>query len=288
MSSAAEPLVRGAWRPVLRDPLAVAGLVLVALVVAVALCAPWIAPYDPVVPNVRAKFLPPSAEHWLGTDHLGRDLLSRILHGARIALGIAVTSVGLAGAIGTVLGLVAGYGPRWLDAILVLAFDSLSSLPMIFFALAVITVLGPGTATLILVVALVSIPGYARLIRTQALGLMGADYIQAERAMGAGAGRILFVHLLPNAVGPLLILLCMDIPVVIMLEAGLSYLNLGVRPPQPSWGNILAEGYASLRRAPHIVLFAGIPLVLATLGFTFLGEALRDILDPRGRARRFG
>jgi peptide/nickel transport system permease protein len=117
---------------------------------------------------------------------------------------------------------------------------------------------------------------------------MGADYIQAERAMGAGAGRILFVHLLPNAVGPLLILLCMDIPVVIMLEAGLSYLNLGVRPPQPSWGNILAEGYASLRRAPHIVLFAGIPLVLATLGFTFLGEALRDILDPRGRARRFG
>jgi peptide/nickel transport system permease protein len=151
---------------VLRDPLAVAGLVLVALVVAVALCAPWIAPYDPVVPNVRAKFLPPSAEHWLGTDHLGRDLLSRIIHGARIALGIAVTSVGLAGAIGTVLGLVAGYGPRWLDAILVLAFDSLSSLPMIFFALAVITVLGPGTATLILVVALVSIPGYARLIRT--------------------------------------------------------------------------------------------------------------------------
>lgn len=287
MSSAADAPVRSVWRPVLRDPMAITGLVLVALVTGMALLAPWIAPDDPIAQDVRARFLPPSAEHWLGTDHLGRDLLSRIIHGARIALGIAVTAVGISGLLGTVLGLVAGYGPRWLDAILVLVFDSMSSLPMIFFALAVITVLGPGTGTLILVVVLVSVPGYARLIRTQTLGLIWADYIQAERAMGAGTGRILFVHILPNAVGPLVILLCMDIPVVIMLEAGLSYLNLGVRPPQPSWGNILSEGYGSLRRAPHIVLFAGIPLVVATLGFTFLGEALRDALDPRGRARRF-
>lgn len=289
MSSAAEPAARpGPWVAVLRDPMAVAGLALVALFVAMALFAPWIAPHDPIAQDLKARFQPPSAAHWLGTDQFGRDLLSRIVHGAQIALGIAVTSVAVAGAAGTVLGLIAGYGPRWLDALLVLIFDSMSSLPMIFFALAVITVLGPGTGTLILVVILVSIPGYARLIRTQALALSGADFIQAERAMGAGPGRVLFVHLLPNAVGPLLILVCMDIPVVIMLEAGLSYLNLGVRPPEPSWGNILAEGYDALRRAPHIVVFAGIPLVLATLGFTFLGEALRDVLDPRGRARRWG
>lgn len=224
---------RGLGQALLRDPMGLAGLILVVTFVGLALLAPWIAPYDPIALNVKAKFQPPSAAHWAGTDHLGRDLLSRIIWGARLALGIAITSVGIAGAVGLVLGLVAGYGPRWLDSLLVLVFDSMSSLPMIFFALAVITVLGPGTTTLILVIVLVSVPAYARMIRTQTLALVGADYILAERAMGAGAGRIIFRHLLPNVVGPLVILLCMDIPVVIMLEAGLSYLNLGVRPPRP-------------------------------------------------------
>jgi peptide/nickel transport system permease protein len=290
MSSAADagrPVRRGIGLALVRDPMGLAGLVLVTAFLGLALLAPWIAPYDPVALDVKAKFQPPSAHHWAGTDHLGRDLLSRIIWGARLALGIALTSVGIAGALGLILGLVAGYGPRWLDSLLVLLFDSMSSLPMIFFALAVITVLGPGTATLILVIVLVSVPAYARLIRTQTLALSGADYILAERAMGAGAPRILFRHLLPNVVG-LVILLCMDIPVVIMLEAGLSYLNLGVKPPSPSWGNILSEGYTSLRQAPHVVIVAGIPLVLATLGFTFLGEGLRDVLDPRGAGRRWG
>lgn len=284
----AQPLRRGIGRALLRDPMGLAGLVLVATFLAMAIFAPWVAPYDPIALNVKEKFLTPSALHWAGTDHLGRDLLSRIIWGARLALGISMTSVGIAGALGLMLGLVAGYGPRWLDSLLVLVFDSMSSLPMIFFALAVITVLGPGTATLILVVVPVSFPSYARLIRTQTLTLAGADYILAEKAMGAGAGRIIFIHLLPNVVGPLVILICMDIPVVIMLEAGLSYLNLGVKPPSPSWGNILAEGYNSLRQAPHVVIVAGIPLVLATLGFTFLGEGLRDVLDPRGAGRRWG
>lgn len=290
MSSVADPALparRGIMRALFADPMGLAGLVIVVTFVATALLAPWIAPYDPIALNVKEKFLLPSPAHWVGTDHLGRDLLSRIIWGARLALGIAITSVGIAGMIGLMLGLVAGYGPRWLDNALVLVFDSLSSLPMIFFALAVITVLGPGTATLILVIVLVSFPAYARLIRTQTLTLAGADYILAERAMGAGPARIIFRHLLPNVVGPLVILICMDIPVVIMLEAGLSYLNLGVKPPSPSWGNILAEGYTSLRQAPHVVIVAGIPLVLATLGFTFLGEGLRDVLDPRGRGRRW-
>ena len=278
---------RNLGQALLADPMGLAGLVLVTVFVLMALFAPWVAPYDPVALNVKAKLLPPSAAHWAGTDHLGRDLLSRVIWGARLALGISITSVTIAGALGLILGLIAGYGPRWLDSILVLIFDSMSSLPMIFFALAVITVLGPGTTTLILVIVAVSIPGYARLIRTQTLTLTGADFILAGRAMGAGPARIILRHLLPNVVGPLVILICMDIPVVIMLEAGLSYLNLGVRPPAPSWGNILSEGYTALRQAPHVVIVAGIPLVLATLGFTFLGEGLRDALDPRGAGRRW-
>jgi peptide/nickel transport system permease protein len=265
----------------LRDPLGAMGLVLVVLFGAMAVAAPLIAPYDPVTLNVVDKFQTPTLAHWAGTDQLGRDLLSRIIYGARTALGIAVTSVGVSGTLGLLLGLIAGYGPRWLDAVLVLAFDSLSSLPMIMFALAVITVIGPGTFTLILVVILVSIPGYARMIRAQTLTLVGSDFILAERAMGAGPARIILRHLLPNVVGPLVILLSMDIPVVIMLEAGLSYLNLGVRPPTPSWGNILFDGYTSLRSAPFMVIIAGVPLILSTLGFTFLGEGLRDALDPR-------
>ncbi len=265
----------------LRDPMGAMGLILVVAFLTMAVAAPLLAPYDPVALNVVEKFQTPTLAHWAGTDQLGRDLLSRIMYGARTALGIGVTSVGIAGLLGLLLGLIAGYGPRWLDAILVLAFDSMSSLPMIMFALAVITVLGPGTMTLILVVILVSIPGYARMIRAQTLTLAGSDFVLAERAMGASSARIILRHLLPNVVGPLVILLSMDIPVIIMLEAGLSYLNLGVRPPTPSWGNILHDGYTSLRSAPYMVVIAGIPLVLSTLGFTFLGEGLRDALDPR-------
>ena len=282
MSSAGRKTVLGA---LLRDPMGAFGLALVVLFVAMALFAPWIAPADPIKLNVTQKFQPPSLDHLAGTDQLGRDLLSRIIFGARTALSIAVTSVGMAGLAGLILGMIAGFGPRWLDAILVLVFDSLSSLPMIMFALAVITVVGPGTGTLILVVVLVSVPAYARLIRAQTLALVGADFIVAERAMGASGTRILLRHMLPNVVGPLVILLSMDIPVVIMLEAGLSYLNLGVRPPTPSWGNILYDGYTSLRSAPYMVLIAGLPLVLSTLGFTFLGEGLRDALDPRLKGR---
>lgn len=278
----------GVIRKLLRDPMGGLGLTIVMLFLTAALAAPLISPYDPIALSVKDKFQGPSLAHWAGTDQLGRDLLSRIIWGARTALGIAVTSVGLAGLIGLMLGLLAGYGPRWLDALLVLIFDAMSSLPMIFFALAVITVVGPGSATLILVVVLVSFPAYARLIRAQTLTLANADFILAERAMRASSSRVILRHLLPNVAGPLVILLSMDIPVVIMLEAGLSYLNLGVRPPTPSWGNILYDGYTALRSSPSMVIVAGVPLVLATLGFTFLGEGLRDAIDPKLQARGIG
>ena len=270
-----------ALKALLADPMGAMGLVLVSLFVIMAVAAPILAPYDPLALNVRAKLQGISFAHWLGTDQLGRDTLSRLIFGARTALSIALTATGLAGGIGLLLGLIAGYGPRWLDAGLVLMLDSVNALPMMMLALAIITVIGPGTFTLILVVVLVSIPSYARLIRARTLSLRRAEFILAERAIGASTLRILLRHLLPNVLGPLVIVLSMDIPVVIMLEAGLSYLNLGVKPPTPSWGNVLYDGYTSLRTSPTLVIAAGAPLVLATLGFTFLGEGLRDALDPR-------
>jgi len=273
-------------RAMVADPITGLALVLVVGFLLTAAFAPWLSPYSPTKIDVLNKLQPPSVAHWFGTDHLGRDLLSRVIHGARTALMIAMVSVIIAGLIGLLLGLIAGYGPRWLDGILVLTFDSLNSLPMIMFALAIITVLGAGTGTLILVIAATSFPSYARLIRAQTLALKNSDYILAERLLDAGPLRIIFVHLLPNVVGPLIILLSMDIPVVIMVEAGLSFLGLGVRPPTPSWGSILYDGYTSIRSAPYMVIFGGLPLVLATLGFTFLGEALRDYLDPRLKAGR--
>lgn len=268
-------------RALAKDPVTATALALVVGFVVVAAFAPWLAPYSPVKIDVLNKLQGPSVEHWFGTDHLGRDLLSRILYGARTALTIAITSVAIAGMVGLVLGLLAGYGPRWLGALLMLVFDSLNSLPMIMFALAIITVLGAGAGTLILVMAATSFPSYARLTRAQTLALKNSDYILAERLFDASSIRILLVHLLPNVVGPLIILLSMDIPVVIMVEAGLSFLGLGVRPPTPSWGSILYDGYTSIRAAPHVVIFGGLPLVLATMGFTFLGEGIRDYLDKR-------
>lgn len=270
-------------RRLLREPLGAFGLTLVLLILCVAAFAPWLAPHDPLAINVLNKLAGPSMEHWLGTDHLGRDTLSRVIHGTRIAVSIAILAVLVAMAVGLVLGMLAGYGPKWLDACLVFLFDSMHSLPMIMLALALITVLGPGRGTLILVIVLVSVPGYARMVRAQTLALKRSEHILAERSLGARLPRIVFIHLLPNVVGPLLILVSMDIPVAIMLEAGLSFLGLGIRPPQPSWGNTLNDGYNYLRETAVLVIAGGMPLVLATLGFTFLGEALRDAIDPRIR-----
>ena len=274
----ADPLAR-----VLRDPLGALGATLIVLFVSSAALAPWIAPYDPNALDVPARLQGPSLAHLLGTDNLGRDVFSRVLYGGRIALGVALTAVGLSLVVGVLLGLIAGYGPRWLDNLLLLLFDSVRAFPVIMFALAVITVVGPSLQTVILVVVVTTIPQYARIIRTQTMSLRHAEFILAERSLGAGAPRVLLVHILPNVIGPLLILASMEVPVVITIEAGLSFLGLGVRPPTPSWGNILNDGYAFIRNTPWLVIAAGIPLVLSTLGFTFLGETLRDTLDPRLR-----
>ncbi len=271
---------------VTRDPFGLLGLALVIITLGAAIFADVLAPYDPAKIDILNKLQGPSAAHWLGTDQLGRDTLSRIIHGARVAMGIAVFSIGIGAFIGLILGILAGYGPRWLDALLIFFFDSLSAIPLILFALTVIVILGPGTSTLIFVIAVISIPVYGRLVRAQTLSLRRSEFILAEQSMGASLPRIVGIHLLPNVLGPLVILVSMDIPSVVALEAALSYLGLGVKPPTPSWGTILNDGYISLRSNPALVIAAGIPLVIATLGFTFLGEALRDALDPKLKTRR--
>jgi peptide/nickel transport system permease protein len=270
------------WRLV-REPLGVLGLALVILFVVSALFADQLAPYDPNAIDVRARLADPSLAHLAGTDHLGRDTFSRILHGGRIALQVAAISITLALVLGIALGMLAGYGPRWLDNALLLAFDTVRSFPTIMFALAAVTLTGPSLNMVIFVIVVTSVPVYGRIVRTQTLSLKSAEFVLAERALGAGPLRILAVHLLPNVIGPLLILASMDVPVVVTIEAGLSFLGLGVRPPTPSWGNILADGYAFIRSTPWLVIAGGLPLILTTLGFTFLGEALRDVFDPRLR-----
>ena len=272
-----------ALRRVLREPLGALGLVLVVFVLISAIGADWLSPFEPNKIDIRAKLQPPSAEHFLGTDQLGRDIFSRVLVGGQIALKVSLVSIGLALIIGLTLGLIAGYGPRWLDNSLMLLFDSVRSFPTVMFALAVVTLFGPSLTTVMIVVIITQIPIYGRMVRSQTLALRDAEFILAERAMGAGFFRIIGMHILPNVIGPLLILASMDIPFVITIEAGLSFLGMGVRPPTPSWGTILNDGYSYIYNTPWPVIAGGIPVILTTLGFTFLGESLRDVFDPRLR-----
>ncbi|MBU2960221.1 ABC transporter permease [Citreicella sp. C3M06] len=270
-------------RQLAQNPMGLMGAILVLIIVGIAVFGPWLAPYDPNQIMIGPRMGPPSAAHWLGTDHLGRDLLSRVIAGGRIAMLVAFVTLGAAMTVGLALGLIAGYGPKWLDNILLLVFDAIRSFPVIVFGLAVVTLIGPSLYTVILVVAITSIPIYARIVRTQTQTLRNAEFILAEKAMGAGTLRILAVHVLPNVLGPLLILASMDVPMVIATEAGLSFLGMGVRPPAPSWGTILNDGYNFIRNSPWPVIAGSAPIILVTIGFTFLGEALRDIFDPKLR-----
>jgi len=280
----------GAWnglfrtvRRVMHEPLGALGLFLVVFVLISAVGADWWATHEPNQINVRAAFASPSLEHFLGTDQLGRDIFSRVLIGGRIALKVSLISIGVALLIGLTLGLIAGFGPRWVDNILMLLFDSVRSFPTVMFALAVVTLFGPSLVTIMVIVIVTQIPIYGRMVRSQTLALKNSEFILTERAMGAGFFRIIIVHMLPNVIGPLLILASMDIPFVITIEAGLSFLGMGVRPPTPSWGTILNDGYSYIYNSPWPVIAGGIPVILTTLGFTFLGESLRDVFDPKLR-----
>ena len=270
-------------RRVAADPLGLMGLCLVTLMVVSAVLAALIAPYDPIALNIMDRLQGPSWSHFLGTDQLGRDLFSRVLYGGQVALKVALVSTGVSLVIGTVLGMIAGFGPRWFDNVIMLFFDTIRSFPTVMFALATAALVGPSLSTVIIVIIVTQIPTYGRVVRTQTLTIKSSEFIKAEIVMGASTFRILTVHILPNVVGPLLILASMDIPTVIALEAGLSFLGMGVKPPTPSWGSILNDGYTLIRITPWPIIAGSIPLVLVTLGFTFLGESLRDQLDPKLR-----
>jgi peptide/nickel transport system permease protein len=268
-----------------KDPLGMAGFVLVSIILLLTVLAPWLAPYDPLDVNVHNRLASPSAAHWLGTDQLGRDILSRVLYGGQVALKVSLVAISIAMAVGLLLGMLAGLGPRWLDRVLVIGFDTVRSFPTIMFALAIVALTGPSLNTVIGVIIITSIPVYARVVRTQTRALRRRDFILAERAMGASTGRILRDHVLPNIAAPLFILASMDVPAVVGMEAGLSFLGLGVNPPTPSWGSILNDGYSYLRNSPWPIIAGGIPLIAVTLGFTFFGESLRDIFDPKLRSK---
>ncbi len=264
-----------------KDPMGLVGLLIVVSFVVIAIFADFFAPYDPSKLDILNKLQGPSADHLFGTDQLGRDTLSRLIHGTQIAFMVAGVSIGLAVLIGSILGAIAGYGPNWLDFVIMLLFDMVRSYPVIMFALAVVVLFGPSLFTIMAIIVATSFPTYGRLMRTQTQSLRQAEYILSARALGLGMPRILGKHVIPNTIGPILIVASMDVPFVIALEAGLSFLGLGVRPPTPSWGSILNDGYTYIRNSKWILISAGIPLILVTIGFTFLGEQLRDIFDPK-------
>ena len=268
-----------------KDTMGMSGLLLVVAMLLTAIFAPLLAPYDPLEVDVYNRLASPSWQHLLGTDQLGRDVLSRVLFGGRVALKVALIAISVAMSVGLLLGMIAGFGPKWLDRLLVVSFDVLRSFPTIMFALSIVALTGPSLNTVIGVIIITSIPVYARIVRTQTLALRHNDFILAERAMGASTARILRHHILPNIAAPLLIMASMDVPAVVGMEAGLSFLGLGVSPPTASWGSILNDGYSYLRNSPWPIIAGGIPLILVTLGFTFFGESLRDIFDPKLRGK---
>ena len=270
-------------RQIIKEPTGLFGLLLVTIIVGSAILAGFLAPYDPIALNIVDRLQGPSASHLLGTDQLGRDLFSRVLYGGQVALGVALVAISVALFFGIVLGMLAGFGPRWLDKIILLIFDTVRSFPTIMFALATVALVGPSLQTVIAVIIVTTIPVYGRVVRTQTLSIKANEYIKAEQVMGAKPTRILGLHVLPNIFGPLMILASMDIPTIIALEAGLSFLGMGVKPPTPSWGSLLNDGFSLIRVTPWPIIAGSIPLVLITLGFTFLGESLRDFIDPKLR-----
>jgi len=266
---------------VLARPLGLLGFLIVLAFLLVVILASQLAPYDYARQDIPSRLQGPSARYLLGTDQLGRDLLSRLMYGSRIALATAVPAVSIALIGGVLLGLLAGYVGGYLDNAVVVLLDSIQAFPALVLALAVLALLGPSQLNVILVIGLTWIPGYARVTRAQVFSVKENPYVEAERSLGASNLRIVLGHILPNILAALLILAAMDLPVVITFESGLSFLGLGVRPPTPSWGSILADGFAHIRETPWPIAWAGLTLMVTTLGFTLFGETLRDVLDPR-------
>jgi peptide/nickel transport system permease protein len=264
-----------------RQPLLAFGAGLVVVQVLAALLAPWLAPYDPNAQDVLARLQGPTAAHWLGTDQLGRDILSRILHGYGQSLLVSGSSVLLALVTGGTLGVLAAYSGGWADRIIMRGMDILFAFPIILLAIGIIAVMGPRDETTALAIGIVYMPIFARLLRGPALVIAGSDFVAGARVLGAGHARILFRHILPNLASVILVQASISLSTAILVEASLSFLGLGTQPPAPSLGRMLAEGRSFLLLSPHASLYSGLAILMASLGFNLMGDALRDLLDPR-------
>ncbi len=267
----------------MQEPATVAGLVLLVIFAVLALIAPWISPYDPLFQNISAGLTPPSAEYLLGTDKLGRDLLSRMLHGARISLRVGLIVVLSAGAFGTVVGLVAGYLRGLADELLMRVTDIFFAFPSLILAMAIAGALGPSLENALIAVAMVSWPIYARLIRSQVLVLREQEFVQAARAIGVTNWTILFRHLLPNTLAPFLVQASFDMGATILSVAGLSFIGFGAQPPIPEWGVMISEGRNYITTQWWLTSVPAAAILLLVAAFNLVGDGLRDVLDPRLR-----
>jgi len=251
------------------------------LLVICAIGAPVLSPYDPLEQHPGAELRPPGAEYPLGTDNLGRDLLSRIIYGSRASLLVGIVAVGLGAGIGLATGLAAGYFGGYVDSVIMRFYDALLSFPAILLGIGVVSVLGTGMLSVAYALAIASLPGFARLMRSRVLAEREREYVLAARCCGAGDQRIMWIHVLPNALAPLLIQIALAMGFSVLAESALSFLGLGTQPPDPSWGSMLNESRAYLRTSPFFGVFPGAALAILLLGLNFLADALRDALDPR-------
>jgi len=264
-------------------PVVLVCVAVLAVAVVTAIFAPLIAPYDPNEQNLAESLKQPSAEHWLGTDMLGRDVLSRVVYGTRISLAVGFVVVFIAGVLGMSLGLLSGYVGGWVDTVLMRVMDAMIAVPMIVLAMALGAVLGGGIVNVILSLGIAIVPTYARLMRGQVLAVKHSDFVVAGTLIGASALRNMLVHVFPNCVSPLIVLMTMNLGTAILAEAGLSFLGLGIDPPDPSWGSMVNDGYRYLLSNPLISLAPGVAIMAVVLSCNIIGDALRDALDPRLR-----
>lgn len=257
------------------------GLGIVLFMSLAALCAPLIAPYPPTAQHLDNILEPPSSRFWLGTDRLGRDVFSRLLYGGRVSLWVGFVAVGISISIGTVLGLISGYFRRWVDEAIMRMVDIMLCFPSFFLILAVIAFLEPDLTNIMVVIGLTSWMGVTRLVRAEALSLREREFVAAARLAGSPTRWILFRHILPNALAPVLITATLGVAGAILVESSLSFLGLGVQPPTASWGNMLMEGKTVIENAPWLSVYPGLAILITVLGYNLLGESLRDLLDPR-------
>jgi peptide/nickel transport system permease protein len=267
-----------------RQPLAALGIVLLIIFLACAVFAPWLAPYDPAKLDLTGRLMAPSAAHWFGTDELGRDILSRTIYGARISMIVAVSVVGLSLTIGLLAGSLAGFYGGVTDTILnIYVTNAFMSLPGILLAIAFVAFMGPGLTNVILALAISGWVGYARLVRGQVMAVKEREFVESARALGASDLRVLCRHILPNIVQPLIVQAAIGMAGAVLAEATLSFLGLGVPPPAASWGSMLNDARSHLFDSPHLVFFPAMAVMLCVLSFNFIGDALRDYLDPRAQ-----